>query len=726
MKKIKFLYLIILFLLISLFLSACLKPDNPNGGGNGDGEVGDLEYKEGTELKLAVTHNSTATTISFEDSKIIGEGLKLADGTTYQLGDLKPVWKELQNKLKLKFTNVYSGASSAKNEYTTWKSLDFKGVDIVVGDADDITVDGRSGKIVDLSKYLDKMPNFKKFLEENPIVYLSIVSDVEKGSIYYAPYFDGYNDIEKYYLMRIDWVEKLLDGKGDFVATTSDKFGDICKKISYEPYMPTSASVKVESLNSDGTDVIEITKNYDTKYGNIIDYMNKNIKNETTGVEMVNILRNYIDEAYDGYYGEKRSNLFCGYDACWDADELVALLRCVVCNTYALTGQNQNKVTGIFPRESSLNRTTDLLSLASMFGIRGTESRNGFMYFNKEGKLSDARGQVDYNEAIHKLNELYKEGLILQNFDTYEGTINKDMYQKNLGFMLYDYLQTQTIYNMDKTTLDKNPNFKLSAVINPVAKWDDGESEKYMRFTESWRSVKTNGWCISSACTGEKLNAALTLFDYMYSDEGSILMSYGPSSWRSGKTISYKGEDIPELSSAALDELWNLAGGNYTNYARQYLGSTLPVGFVKDQGMEYQSTTEGGKEGALKVSTAISKGVLKHVSPTIEDNLFYTMVPTVLPTSIQEDEIIGKYAALSDSGLYSKQREKYNIYIDVLKNGFGSNVNLSSTILTKMPASAKELSDYFVSDTAGGNAYLTIQSNAWDKILKYYQDNFKK
>ena len=125
-----------------------------------------------------------------------------------------------------------------------------------------------------------------------------------------------------------------------------------------------------------------------------------------------------------------------------------------------------------------------------------------------------------------------------------------------------------------------------------------------------------------------------------------------------GKTISYKGEDIPELSSAALDELWNLAGGNYTNYARQYLGSTLPVGFVKDQGMEYQSTTAGGKEGALKVSTAISKSVLKHVSPTIEDNLFYTMVPTVLPTSIQEDEIIGKYAALSDSGLYSKQREK--------------------------------------------------------------------
>ena len=175
-----------------------------------------------------------------------------------------------------------------------------------------------------------------------------------------------------------------------------------------------------------------------------------------------------------------------------------------------------------------------------------------------------------------------------------------------------------------------------------------------------------------------------------------------------------------------MEELWNLAGGNYTNYARQYLGSTLPVGFVKDQGMEYQSTTEGGKEGGLKVSTAIAKGILKHVSPQINDNLFYTMVPTVLPTSSQEDEILSKYAALSDSGLYSKQKEKYNIYIDVLKHGFGSEVNLSNTILTKIPGSAKDMSDYFVSDNSGGKAYLTIQTSAWDKILKYFNDKIKK
>ena len=42
-----------------------------------------------------------------------------------------------------------------------------------------------------------------------------------------------------------------------------------------------------------------------------------------TGVQAVNMLRDYIDAAYNGYYGTKRSDLFAGQNAAWDADELV-------------------------------------------------------------------------------------------------------------------------------------------------------------------------------------------------------------------------------------------------------------------------------------------------------------------------------------------------------------------------------------------------------------------
>ncbi|MDD3999463.1 MAG: hypothetical protein PHX62_01030 [Bacilli bacterium] len=720
MRKFKFVIILLLSFFV-LTLASC-KPDESG-----------LEYAEGTELKLAVAHNSKATTITFQDSKIVGTGLELADGKTYHMDELKPVWAELEKVLKVEFDNVYKGETSAQKEYLAWKALDFAGVDVVVGNADDMAADGKLGKLVNLADYLDVMPNFKAFLEANPIVYLSVISDVAKGSIYYAPYFDGYNDIEKYFLMRSDWIETLLDGSGDFAATTSDTFGAICGEAAYEPYMQTSGKLEIESLKADGSGTEVITKNYDSTYHNIVDYMNENATAATTGVELVNMLRKYIDAAYNNRYGTKRSELFTGYNAAWDADELVALLRCIVTNTFALTGQNTAKVTGIFPRESSLNRTMDLVSLVSLFGVRGYEARNDDLYFDAQGNLRDARADVEFANGVDKLNSLYQEGLILQDFDLItvpDSSIFKRMYQENLGFMIYDYCQTQTLYNEDATTLAKEPDFNLTPVINPIAKWFDGSNLKnnvdqgtYMRFTESWRSVKTNGWCITAGTKDDKLNAALKMFDFMYSEEGRILISYGPEAWRSGDTSLYKGEEIPELSEAALDELWNLAGGNYTNYARQYLGSTLPIGFIKDQGMEYQCTSQGGKDGAEIVSAAIAHGVLKHVSPFISENLFYTMVPTVLPTTAQQDLLISTYAALGSSGLYRRAKGQYNIYIHILKNGLGSNVKLTNTFITDMPADAEALVSAYAE--LGGTAYIVVRQSAWEKLENYYHNNLE-
>ena len=730
MKKI-FSYLC---LLVAIFaLAACKGPgvDTPPGG---DPETPkELVYADGTVLNMAVAHNSADTTITFSE-KIAGSGLTLADGKTYQTGDLKPVWAELEKILKIEFNNVYTGADSAQNEFKAWQTKDYTdtevgSVDVLVGNADQMTEDGKKGKIVDLSKWLDYMPNFKEFLDSNPIVKLSVISDTQKGSIYYAPYFDGFDDIEKYFLMRVDWIQKLLDGEGDYVAEKSDTVGAIIGEVEYQPYMPTEGSVAIESLNAAGNGVQTITKNYETTYGNIVDYMNKNVTATTTGVELVNMVRDYIDAAYGGYYGTTRSNLFAGNDAAWDADELVALLRCVVTNTYGLTGQNDIKVTGIFPREAKLQRISDLFNLVSLFGVRGYESRNDYLYFDAEGNLVDARGQEDYVAAMDRLADLYKEGLILQDFDSKFQQTRTDwfkyMYQENLGFMLYDYVQTQCLYNDDKTTTTKCPEFNLTAVMTPVAKWYDGSNENgtYMRFTESWRSVKTNGWCIPTTATGDKLQAALKLFDYMYSDEGNILMSFGPNAWRSGETIDYKGEQQPEMSEAALAELWNLGKGNYTNYARQYLGSTLPVGFVKNQAMEYQCTTEKGKAGAARVSNGIALGTVKHVSPYMQENLWYTMVPTTLPTTSGQDTILGNYAAIADGGLYSKSNNKYSIYVEIIKLGLGSGAKLNNTFIATMPASAAEL--VAAHKQLGGTAYMDIKAEAWQMLLDYYNEQNK-
>jgi len=141
------------------------------------------------------------------------------------------------------------------------------------------------------------MPNFKAYLDANPIVRLSITGDTDTGAIYFSPYFDGVNDIERMPLMRTDWVEKLLNGAGAFTASASNNLN----AAVYTPYMPTSGKVAVDVVKKDGSAVESINKDYDAA-GNIVKVMNDALaKGTVTGVDAVNMLRTYIDEAYAGY-----------------------------------------------------------------------------------------------------------------------------------------------------------------------------------------------------------------------------------------------------------------------------------------------------------------------------------------------------------------------------------------------------------------------------------------
>ena len=278
--------------------------------GAASAEAAELTYAEGTVLRMATGYNNTKTGLFF-DAGVAGEGVTLADGVTYLAGDLKPTWVEVEKQLGVKFENQYQGNSAAK-EFDFWKDR-LAEVDMVSGTAAKLTEYGEAGSIVNIAEYLDQMPNFKAYLEANPIVRLSITGNTDTGAIYFSPYFDGVNDIERMPLMRVDWVQKLLDGEGAFAA-------DACNKLAapvYTPYMPTAGTVEIDVVSLDGTAVETIAKNYDAA-GNIVEKMNA--AGELDGVAAVNMLRDYIDAAYNGYYGTERSNLFIGQNAAWDAD----------------------------------------------------------------------------------------------------------------------------------------------------------------------------------------------------------------------------------------------------------------------------------------------------------------------------------------------------------------------------------------------------------------------
>ena len=659
-----------------------------------------LTYAPGTTLRMATGYNNAKTGLFF-DPETAGEGVTLADGKTYHAGELKPTWVEVQNQLNVVFENQYQGNSASK-EFDFWKER-LGDVDMVSGTATKLTENGEAGNVVNIAEYLDLMPNFKAYLDANPIVRLSITGNTDTGAIYFSPYFDGVDDIERMPLMRTDWVEKLLNGEGEFTASASGQTA----APKYQPYMPTSGKVEVDVVKADGSGVEKVTKDYDTA-GNIVDKMNA--AGSMDGVAAVNMLRAYIDQAYGGYYGTNRADLFVGQNAAWDADELVALLRCVTSNAQTLNGTDN--IQGPFTREDNNNqRRVDMFRFTgTLFGVRGLESRQDYLYVGADNQLHDARQEEDTYQAMERMHAMVEEGLISKAFIDGSEESSKTYLENDLGFMHYDYNQTQTILNA--TALQADQGEKYMAAMVPVARWYDGSNDEgvYMRFTESWRSVKTDGWGISKAGVGsdtDKLNACLALIDFAYSEKGQILMSYGPDAFiKQGETFLFNGREMPVIADATRDELWSKANGNYTNYARFYLGSTLS--FLKSQAFEYQCTHEVGQQGAGYISTAIGLGVIKHPELAMASNPWYTIVPTVLPTTKVENDTVAGYTELQDQ--FNQQKDGKNMLLDIIVNGY-----TDAAMQDAASAAAN------VTNAWSGKQYLAIKQGAWQKDIAYYE-----
>ncbi|MBO7676957.1 MAG: hypothetical protein J6S49_05545, partial [Erysipelotrichaceae bacterium] len=380
---------------------------------------------------------------------------------------------------------------------------------------------------------------------------------------------------------------------------------------------------------------------------------------------------------------------------------------------------------GIYSRETSnLQREVDLVRFAGhLFGARGMESRQDYLYFDNSGQLHDARQEAASYLAVERMNNLVKEGLIIVT-----GDANSTNYlEKDAGLMSYDYNQTQTI--MNNTKLDTAAGEEYVVIMVPVAKWDDGTGAKWERFTESWRSVKTDGWAITvagAAADENKLNAALALFDYAFSVQGQVTMSYGPDAFikvkdasvevktwddlsKKYETFNFNGKQMPVVADATFAECQELTGGNYTNYARQYLGSTLN-GFPKSQAFEYQMTSEVGKKGAAVLSAAISQGVIKHPLLAVNtSNMWYTSIPTVLPTSAEQSNTLSSYADLVNN--FQQASGGVSVFFNILKDGYGTIAGAEN--------SAQGYAD-FVKNNWSGAAYLMIKQAQWTQLKAFY------
>ena len=661
-------------------------------------------------LNMSVFYNSEETKMHYAKTKTKNdkvftksdtyEHVSTIDGSvkSYKLTDLKPTWAAVQDKTKLTINDVTpDGQSKIKTAFTFLQSSQFKGINIAQGSVDDIQNEAlKSGTILSLSNYLDVMPNFKAFLDKYPAV-ASFIKD-SKGNMYYAPYFDGLDDIERMLMVRGDWVRDLLN-----VESTTDTAHPL-ERSAYTPFYGETDDQELTVVKADGSGTEKVHKK---KTYNIITKQNELIsKGKGTGAELTKALRDYIKATYlkaDGtsYYGDNLADLFAGQNAAYDVDELIALFRCVKTSAKTLTGNEDTEIGVLFPRDYTNDRTADLWRFLQFFGVRGVESRSGYLYINSQGKVVDARGDADLVEGVDKLNQMFAEGLIGNGKDFTDkanggtnGKALRDYYLGNAGltgtqpqgFAIYDYCQTQAAYNSKIAKLDANGY--LQPLLPAMAKWNG--SDKYTFFTESWRSVKTEGWFITAetAKDKDKLCKALQLFDFFYSEEGNRLMSYGPDEYLAHnadgtiKYMNYQGKQVPVLGDSTLKELKELAGGNYTNYYRFWLGATLPVGYVKEQGMEYQTVDEKSKPGLDNINKAIELGVLEHVNFKNNKDKFYNISPTTFALTTAEANSLGNnFNGLSDA--INNTKGKTNIWSSIVIKGWGAKLDNGSTLPTK-------------------------------------------
>lgn len=575
-------------------------------------------------------------------------------GNNLTKGTMLPTWKVFGEKLNLNLVDSADYTKKYDKEWETYTSEGFKDskgnkIDIMMCDGSKSAIAANQGKLVSIDSLLEqgKLPNFKKWLEKNDAAG-TLMSSMKStdGKVYYTPYFDGLNNIENMLQMNVNMVKALLDEESPVFDT---------KAASVSGFTAQVPAMENEVIPVTGTDdkATTITVNIPAEK-NIITQQNAlGTKNGKTYTEA---LRNYIDEIYGDNIGAgklyaSRSEIFTSKSACYNADELVALFRCVQNNPKLLTGGDE--IYAFAPRAAAANRQISVLALAAMWGVRGIKGEKGNFYYGSDGKLVDGRTQANTYKAIDNLAQLYQEGIFpTQYYKGLNGDTNKDTYRQTLLtagklFSVYDF-NNSTNFNQDVVPDSKTVN--LEAVLPAVAKWDDGDnSTGYFHYSEDNRSLKSGGWSIMA--DSDNIDGAAKLMDYIWTDEGADIQDFGPNTTDYRKavtaydangnrvagegTMNINGAPVPVYSEKISTNADFIKG--FATFMRNVVGSTHGIGHRRSDGVDYQTTPSiYGKSGAAKLSTCIGNGTFI-LATTSAPAGFKASVPTnfSIPTTSQ-------------------------------------------------------------------------------------------
>lgn len=590
------------------------------------------------------------------------------ENKNYAVNDILPVWTEFSKKIggtKLVDVSDYSKKNDADNG-TGVQTNKYKAgnnfIDIFTTTTANINSFAQKGEIEDLSEHLDEMPNFKKFLEDNQTIAASIENPSD-GGIYYTPYFDGFNKIERMFLMDTTMIEKLLDSAADSGDTSASGTGAAANTLQAAKFTPF---IDADHNYPDATTTVKVSKGAVAtdmtiaQTDNIIKQQNTLLASGTTGKALLNQFKAYLQAAFGANVGEgktysKLSEIFTSESAAYNTDEMVALMRVVKANPELLTGDATAEIEIMVPRQAANNRVENIADFMEAFGIMGLDAETEMLYFGPDGKIHDAAATKATYQALDCLNALYAEGLLLNQFylntdsgingnylqvyfgHTEQTKAGKDGY----GFMMYDYsASTTAMDSLDEDGLGTADSKRVGAYANksvtgftpvlpPLTYWATGSEWKasddissragksLIRYSDSNRALKNASWCIPA--TSDNKAQAIKLLDLLYSEEGVRINDFGPSSYWQDELGTYAGEPTP-LFSDVLKNWISTSSKDFWSFMRAYLGATHGIGYVRSASINYQATNKWGKVGTLNIESAISSGAV--ALATVDTNKF--------------------------------------------------------------------------------------------------------
>lgn len=264
------------------------------------------------------------------------------DGKSYTNGVMLPTWTAFSENIGTTFYDASGYTTSSDND--TYSLVQSKGyvsdtnakrkIDLFYNTTANINAMGGAGEAIDLVPHLDEMPNFKKFLDANP----TIRATLEKsGKIYYTPYFDGYNDIERMFVMDTQIAEKVLDAESfagfDTVISGKGAPANTVQAPEYSGYMGESNLPDSEFTNGKATITVLGSDNKATtiqinKVENIITRQNAllNADGGVTGKALAEDFRAYLTAVYGDNVGADKiyknySDIFTSAAAAYTTDE---------------------------------------------------------------------------------------------------------------------------------------------------------------------------------------------------------------------------------------------------------------------------------------------------------------------------------------------------------------------------------------------------------------------